>query len=97
MNWSHFRPKFAGRPEEDAEAHLPCTNDSLQDQFRQQYSKKGNTREQLLYAWRSFHYDENVETIDVYVYRIRQVTALLGYGEPQMLEVFKNTVPNKLY
>ena len=26
LNWSHFRPEFAGRPEEDAEAHLLCTN-----------------------------------------------------------------------
>ena len=34
---------------------------------------------------------------DTYVTRIRQVAALLGYGEPQMLEVFKNTVPNRLY
>ena len=31
----------------------------LQDQFRQQYSKIGNTWEQLFHAWRSFHYDEN--------------------------------------
>ena len=59
--------------------------------------KIGNTREQLLYAWRPFHYDENVEMIDAYVNRISQVAALLGYGEPQILEVFKNTVPNKLY
>ena len=28
---------------------------------------------------------------------IRQVAALLGYGEPQILEVFKNTLPTKLY
>ena len=34
---------------------------------------------------------------DAYVNRIQQVAALLGYGEPQILEVFKNTVPNKLY
>ena len=27
LNWSHFRPEFTGKPEEDAEAHLPCTND----------------------------------------------------------------------
>ena len=27
LNWSHFRPVFAGRPEEDAEAHLLHTND----------------------------------------------------------------------
>ena len=47
--------------------------------------------------WRSFHYDENVETLDAYVTRIRQVVRLLGYGESQVLEVFKNTVPNRLY
>ena len=28
---------------------------------------------------------------------IRQVVALLGYQEPQILEVFKNTLPTKLY
>ena len=28
---------------------------------------------------------------------IRQVAALLGNGEPQLLEVFKNTIPTKLY
>ena len=27
----------------------------------------------------------------------RQVATLLGYGEPQILEVFKNTLPTKLY
>ena len=32
-----------------------------------------------------------------YVIRIRQVATLLGYGEPQILEVFKNTLPTKLY
>ena len=47
--------------------------------------------------WQSFHYDENTETLDSYVACIRQVTTLLGYGEPQILEVFKNTVPTKLY
>ena len=52
----------------------------LQNQFRLQYPKLGNTREQLFHAWRSFHYDENVETPDVYVTRVRQVARLLGYG-----------------
>ena len=47
--------------------------------------------------WRSFHYDENVETPDTSVTRVRQVARLLGYGEPQVLEVFKNTMPNRLY
>ena len=115
LNQSHFRPEFAVRPEEDAEAHLLCTNNwmnihnipvelkvgrfyltlvgedrlwyeslqpiandwpALQDQFRQQYSKIGNVREQLFYALRSFHYDENVEMMDAYVKRIRHVAAL---------------------
>ena len=136
MNWSHFKPEYSGKPEEDVEAHLFRTNDwmnthdfpdgvkvkrfcltlmgearlwyaslepivmtwpELQNQFRRQYSKLGNTSEQLFHAWRSFHYDENVETPDAYVTRIRQVARLLGYGEPQVLEVFKNTVPNRLY
>ena len=57
----------------------------------------GNTHEWLFHAWRSFNFDENAETIDSYVTQIRQVATLLGYGEPQMLEVFKNTLPTKLY
>ena len=69
----------------------------LQNMFRQQYSKIGNTKEQLFHAWRSFHFDENVEMIDTYVNCIRQVATLLGYQEPQILEVFKNTLPTKLY
>ena len=28
---------------------------------------------------------------------IRQVATLLGYGEPQVLEVSKNTLPTRLY
>ena len=34
---------------------------------------------------------------DAYGTRIRQVPKILGYGELQVLEVFKNTVPNTLY
>ena len=124
------------KPDEDAEAHLLCTNDwmnahhfiagvkvqrfcltllgearlwyqsleptnvdwqGLQNLFRQQYSKIGNTREHLFLAWRSFSFDENTETIDAYVTCIGQVAALLGYGEPQILEVFQNTLPTRLY
>ena len=33
----------------------------------------------------------------MYVTQIRQVAKLLGFGEPQILEVFKNTLPMKLY
>ena len=71
--------------------------DGLQNMFRQWYSKIGNTREQLFHAWRSFHFDENTETIDAYVNHIRQVATLLGYQEPQILEFFKNTLPTILY
>ena len=136
MNWSHFKPEFSGKPDEDVEAHLLRTNNwmtthdfpeavkvqrfcltlvgearnwyatlepvammwpELQNMFRHQYSKIGNMREQLFHAWRSFHYDENVETPDAYVIRIKQVARLLGYEDLQVLEVFKNTVPNRLY
>ena len=97
LNWSYLKPEFLGKPDEDAEAHLLCTNDWMnahhftegvkvqrfcltllgearlwyqslepinvdwqgsQNLFRQQYSKTGNTREQLFHVWRSFNFDE---------------------------------------
>ena len=64
--------------------------------FMQQYSKIGNTREQF-HARRSFHYDENTEKLDSYVTFIPQVATSLGYGKPQVLEVFKNTLPTRLH
>ena len=27
LNWSNFKPEFLGKPDEDAEAHLLCSND----------------------------------------------------------------------
>ena len=27
MNWSHFKPEYSGKPEEDVEAHLLRIND----------------------------------------------------------------------
>ena len=119
LNWSHFKPDFSGKPEEEVEAHLLRKNDwmtmhdfpndqkvrrfcltflsearlwyetlgtqqldwaGLQDGFQQQYSKFGNTREQYFHVWRSFHYDENTDTIDSYIYKVKQVAALLNYG-----------------
>ena len=47
--------------------------------------------------WRSLHFNENKETIDAYVNCIQWVVTLLGYQEPQILEVFKNTLHTKLY
>ena len=69
----------------------------LQNLFRQQYSKRGSTREQLFHVLRSFSFNENTETIDAYVTCIRQVATLLSYGEPQILKVFKNKLPTELY
>ena len=40
---------------------------------------------------------KKTETVDAYVTCLREVGTLLGYGEPQILEVFKNTLPTKLY
>ena len=54
-------------------------------------------QELLFHVWRSFHYDENMETIDAYVNRLKQVAVLLKYGKPQILELFKNTLPSRLY
>ena len=69
----------------------------LQDQFRKQYFKIINTREQLFQAWRSFHFDENTEMLDAYVTCTRQVATSLDYDKPQVVEVFKNTLPTRLY
>ena len=30
LNWSHFKPEFSGKPEEDAEEHLLRTNDWME-------------------------------------------------------------------
>ena len=39
----------------------------LQVQFKLQYSRIHITRERLFLVWKSFHFDENSETIDMYV------------------------------
>ena len=70
---------------------------ALRDCFYQQYSEFGSTREQYFLAWRSFQFDENGDTIDSYVHKVKQVATLLNYGEPQILELFKNTLPSRLY
>ena len=35
--------------------------------------------------------------IDGYIHKVKQVAALLDYGEPQILELFKNTLLSRLY
>ena len=63
--------------------------EELQERFTTQFSKWGNAREQIFEAWRSFHFNENAGTIDVYVHRIIQMADILICGEPQILEVLK--------
>ena len=42
-----------------------------------------------------FH--EATNTIDGYIHKVKQVVALLDYVEPQILELFINTLPSRLY
>ena len=81
------------------ESLAPLDDDwpALQNKIRWQYSKVGNTPVQLFHAWRTFKFDENMDTIDSYVLRMSQVVAMLNYGEVQILENFKSTLPYRLY
>ena len=81
------------------ESLAPLDNDlqTLQNKFRWQYSKIGNTPKQLFHALRTFKFDENTDMIDSYVLRMTQVAAMLNYGEMQILENFRNTLPYRLY
>ena len=81
------------------ESLAPLDDDwpALQNKFRWQYSKIGNTPEQLFHAWRTFKFDENMDTIDSYVLRMSHVAAMINYGEMQILENFKYTLLYRLY
>ena len=46
--------------------------EGLQEMFRQQYSKFGNTREQYVHAWKSFQFDEAMDMIDGYIQKVKQ-------------------------
>ena len=81
------------------ESLAPLDDDwpTLQNKFRWQYSKIGNTPKQLFHAWRTFKFDKNTDTVDSYVLRMSQVAAMLNYGEMQILENFKNTLMCWIY
>ena len=89
----HFRVTLIGEARLWYESLALLDNDwhTLQNKFRWQYSKIGNTPEQLFHAWRTFIFDKNTDTVDPYVLRMSQVAAMLNYGEMQILENFKNT------
>ena len=38
-----------------------------------------------------------MDVIDLYITRVSQCAAMLNYGEPQILELMKNTLPSRLY
>ena len=95
----HFCLMLIGEARLWYESLAPLDDDwpTLQNKFRWQYSKIGNTPKQLFHAWRTFKFDENMDTIDSYVLRMSQVVAMLNYGEMQILENFKNTLLYRLY
>ena len=95
----HFCLTLIGEARLLYESLAPLDDDwpTLQNKIRWQYSKIGNTPEQLFHAWRTFKFDENTDTIDSYVLRMSQAVAMLNYGEMQILENFKNTLPYRLY
>ena len=63
------------------ESLTPIANDwpALQENFRGQYSKLGNTPEQLFHQWRTFQFDENSDTVDSYVNKSSQCAAMLNF------------------
>ena len=62
----HFRLMLIGEVRLWYESLAPLDDDwpALQNKFRWQYSKIGNTSEQLFHAWRTFKFYENTDTID---------------------------------
>ena len=95
----HFCLILTGKARLWYELLAPLDDDwpALQNKFRWQYLKIGNTPKQLFHPWGTFKFDENTDTIDSYVLRMSQVVTMLNYGEMQILENFKNTLPYWLY
>ena len=87
----HFRVTLIGEARLWYESLALLDNDwpALQNKFRWQYSKIGNTPDQLFHAWRTFRFDENTDSIDSYVLRMSQVAAMLNYGEMQNFRKFQ--------
>ena len=82
----HFCLTLIGEARLWYESLAPLDDDwpALQNKFRWQYSKLGNTPKELFHAWRTFKFDKNTDMIDSYVLRMSQVAAMLNYGERQI-------------
>ena len=81
------------------ESLLPIADDwpALQDRFLKKYSKVGHTRTELYFRWRVMKWDDTGESIESYVQKIRHLANLLGYGEPQVLELLKHSIPSRYF
>ena len=62
----HFHLTLIGVARLWYESLVPLGDDwpTLQNKFRWQYLKIGNTPKQLFHAWRTFKFNENTNTID---------------------------------
>ena len=65
----------------------------MQECFRQQYSKCGNTREQYFHVWRYFQFDEATDTIDGYIHKVKQVAAFLDLVNHKYWSCLKTHCP----
>ena len=59
LNWSHFKPEFAGKPEEDAEAHLLRTNNWMDT-----HNFPGNIKVQRFYEHGCFSFCLDIMLLD---------------------------------
>ena len=69
----------------------------LQNIFRQQYSKIGNTREQLFHAWRSFHFDEKHRNNRCLCKSHKTSCYTLRLSRATKIRTFQKHTPTKLY
>ena len=63
----------------------------LQNLFRQQYSKIGNTREQLFHPWLSFHFDENTDNRCICDMHKTSIHTLKMWGTTHFRSIQKHT------
>ena len=61
---------------------------NLQRLFHRQFSKHGQTQEEVFQRWISFQFDQATGTINSCVVRFRQCAQKLKYNENHILELF---------
>ena len=70
---------LAGDSHLSYESLIPVGNgwNNLQRLFHRQFSKLGQSQEELFQGWRSFTFDETTDTIDSYVLILKQCAQML--------------------